>query len=200
MKFYSDEFTIPEIFQADEFVFRPLRASDVELDYDAVISSSPMLRAWSQSDWPAPGFTLEENLDDLQRHEQEHLNNKAFTYTIMNPEETFCIGCIYMNTLIQEIVNLGVCQLPDKDEEVFAAEVRYWVRDSYSTNEFTATVLEKIIQWLDSDWYFNCVVFPVAMTDSMQTKLFIKKGFLPVGDIYDGQRSSQWNIYQRNLR
>jgi hypothetical protein len=105
MKFYSDEFPIPELFQADEFIFRPLRASDVELDFDAVISSSPMLRAWSQSDWPANGFTLEENMDDLQRHEQEHLNKKAFTYTIMNPEGTFCLGCIYMNPLIREIVS-----------------------------------------------------------------------------------------------
>ena len=90
MKFYSDKLPIPDLFQADMFIFRPLRASDVELDYDAVISSSRMLRAWGQSDWPVDGFTLEENLVDLQRHEQEHLDKKAFTYTIMNHEETLC--------------------------------------------------------------------------------------------------------------
>jgi RimJ/RimL family protein N-acetyltransferase len=198
MKFYSDKFPIPELFQADKFIFRPLRASDVELDFDAVISSSHMLRAWSQSDWPVDGFTLEENLDDLQRHEQEHLDKKAFTYTIMNPEGTFCLGCIYMNPLIQETVDLGICQHPAKDEEVFAASVRYWVRESHATKEFNSTILEKIIQWLDSEWYFNCVVFPVAITDSMQTQLFVERGFVLVGKIYYERGNSHWNIYQKN--
>jgi len=198
MKFYSDEFPIPELFQSDEFIFRPLRASDVELDFDAVISSSTMLRAWSQSDWPVDGFTLEENLDDLQRHEQEHIDKKAFTYTIMNQEEMLCLGCIYMNPLIQEIVDLGICQLLANDEEVFAASVRYWVRESHATKEFSSTILEKIIQWLDSELYFNCVVFPVAITDSMQTKLFVERGFVLVGDIYYEPRNSHWNIYQIN--
>ena len=105
MIFYSEEFAVPEILQTGNFIFRPLRASDVELDFDAVVSSSFMLRAWSQSKWPIDGFTLEENLKDLQRHEREHLEKKAFTYTILNPEETFCIGCIYIEPLIQEEVD-----------------------------------------------------------------------------------------------
>lgn len=198
MRFYSDEFPVPELFRDDEFVLRPLRASDVELDFDAVIPSSAMLRTWSQSDWPADGFTLEENLVDLQWHEQEHLDKKAFTYTIMNPEETFCLGCIYVKPLSQEMVELGVCPPSDQDVEMVAASVRYWVRESHATREFNSAILEGIIEWFESEWYFNCVVFPVATAVSIQTKLFVERGFVLAGDIYYESWNSRWNIYQKN--
>ena len=44
---------------------RPLRTTDVELDYDAVTSSAEMLRRWSHSSWPADDFTLSENLMEV---------------------------------------------------------------------------------------------------------------------------------------
>lgn len=200
MKFFTDVFLIPDLHLADEFIFRPLRASDVELDYDAVVSSSLMLRGWSQSDWPHEGFTLEENLDDLQRHEKEHLEKKAFTYTIMSPEETFCLGCIYMNPLIQDVIDLGICQHSSNEGEIFAASIRYWIRESHATKEFNLTILKEIDQWLDNAWYFNCVVFPVSITDSMQTKLLVERGFVLLGDVYNKLRNSSWNIYQKNFR
>lgn len=200
MRFYSDRFLLPELLQADEFIFRPLRGSDVELDYDAVMSSSVMLRSWSQSDWPRDGFTLEENLEDLQRHEQEHLEKKAFTYTIMNPEETLCLGCIYMIPLLQEEIDLVTCQHPVADEEAFAAAVRYWIRKSHASKEFNTKILEKIIHWLDSEWHFNCVVFPVSINDSMQTNLFIEIGLSPIGNINFEPQKSNWNIYLKTFR
>jgi RimJ/RimL family protein N-acetyltransferase len=200
MKFYSDSFLVPELLQADKFIFRPLRGSDVELDYDAVMSSSDMLRAWSQSDWPRDGFTLEENLEDLQRHEQEHLEKKAFTYTIMNPEETFCLGCIYLNPLLPEELDLVNYQHPVADEEAFAASVRYWIRESHASKEFNTMILERIIHWLDREWRFNCVVFPVAMADSMQTKLFDEVGLSPAGNFTFEPQNSYWNIYQKTFR
>ncbi len=197
MKFYSEEFPLPEGFQTDEFIFRPLRVSDVDLDYDAVISSGSMLRAWSQSNWPADGFTPEENLADLRRHAREHQDKNAFTYTIMNAEETFCLGCIYLNPLIQEIVDLDVCDVPAKDREFFAASVRYWIRESLATEEFSFVILKSLIQWLDYEWCFNCVVFPLAITDSLQAKLLVESGFVLMGDVYDEPRMSHWKIYKK---
>jgi len=197
MKFYSDKYPIPENYQTNEFIFRPLRASDVELDFDAVISSSALLREWSQSDWPRDGFTLKENLSDLQWHELEHLEKEAFTYTIMNPEENFCLGCIYMNPLRQEMVDSSVCKFQEKDEEGFAARIVYWVRQSHATGDFNARVLESIIRWLDSEWYFDCVVFPVAPGDSMQAELFTKKGLVFVGKLYYESWKSHWDIYRK---
>src|SRR2546427_11469272 len=97
--FYPGDAIVPEALRTDEFLVRPLRATDVTLDYDAVISSRAELLLGSGGTWPKEGFTLEENLADLQRHEQEHRDRVAFTYTIMNPPETQCLGCIYIGPL-----------------------------------------------------------------------------------------------------
>ena len=157
--FVPPDFEVPAVLETNKFRLRMLSVDDVEKDYEAVMESQALLRA-NGGDWPRDGFTLGENLDDLQWHEQEHLEKIAFTYTIMNPEETFCLGCIYINPLLQEMVDIGICQFQDKDEEGFAARISYWVRQSRSTREFNATILENIIQWLDLEWYFDCVVFP----------------------------------------
>ncbi len=82
--FYPSDAHVPEALRTDEFLFRPLRATDVTLDYDAVIGSRAELLLGSGGTWPREGFTLEENLADLERHEQEHRDRVAFTYTVMN--------------------------------------------------------------------------------------------------------------------
>ena len=71
MKFYPDHFTVPTGLRTDELLLRTLRASDVELDYEAVMASREMLHLRSGGRWPREDFTLEENLADLQQHEAE---------------------------------------------------------------------------------------------------------------------------------
>jgi len=93
--FYPSDEPVPEVLRTDEFLLRPLRATDVQLDYDAVISSRAQLLLSSGGTWPKEGFTLEEELADLERHEREHRERVAFTYTVMNPAETECLGCMY---------------------------------------------------------------------------------------------------------
>src|SRR5437899_168251 len=66
--FYPGDARVPEVLQTDEFLVRPLRATDVQLDYDAVISSRAELLLGSGGTWPREGFTIEENLADLQQH------------------------------------------------------------------------------------------------------------------------------------
>lgn len=72
MEFYPSSADVPDEKRTSRLFLRPLRAADVELDYDAVMSSSEMVRCWSHSSWPAEDFTLSENLDDLKCHEHEH--------------------------------------------------------------------------------------------------------------------------------
>src|SRR5579864_4941638 len=125
--FYPRDARIPEALRTDEFLVRPLRATDVTLDYDAVISSRAELLLGSGGTWPREGFTLEENLADLQRHEQEHQERVAFTYTVMNPAETECLGCVY-------IVPLKRLVDPDGASNEYLNEntayVSFWVRQS----------------------------------------------------------------------
>ena len=62
MEFYPANAPVPQEKRTSRLWLRPLRATDVELDYDAVMSSAAMLRRWRQSKWPADNFTLAENL------------------------------------------------------------------------------------------------------------------------------------------
>ena len=55
--FYPGDARIPEVLRTDEFLVRPLRATDVALDYDAVISSRAELLLGSAGTWPREGFT-----------------------------------------------------------------------------------------------------------------------------------------------
>jgi len=60
IEFHPTDAAVPPELRTPRLLLRPLRATDVELDYDAVMSSAAMLRAWSQSHWPADDFTLAE--------------------------------------------------------------------------------------------------------------------------------------------
>ena len=85
--------TVPEGLRTPRVMLRPLLAADVERDYDAVMSDPAALRRWSQSDWPDDEFTLAENLTDLERHEREHKDGVAFTFTVLSPDGSrFVIG------------------------------------------------------------------------------------------------------------
>ncbi|MCK4901043.1 MAG: hypothetical protein KAS38_19840 [Anaerolineales bacterium] len=197
MNFYSDELVVPERHETTKFIFRPLKSSDVALDYDAVISSSSMLRAWSQSDWPKDGFLLEDNLEDLKWHESEHIEKIAFTYTILNPEETLCLGCIYIRPLSEELVDLVTCHSSDSAGELYSASLRYWVRESHSSTELSFDVLKAIDYWLEEEWHFGCLAFPVAKDETLQSPLFKKLGYELIGDIYYEPRETFWTVYQK---
>ena len=44
--FYPADAPVPETLRTDEFLLRPLRATDVQLDYEAVISSRDVALAY----------------------------------------------------------------------------------------------------------------------------------------------------------
>ncbi len=195
MKFIPENFNAPELLRTDEFIVRPLQTSDVELDYDAVMSSKEMLRVKTQSDWPADGFTIEDNLEDLERHEIKHHDRKAFTFTIMNPDQSFCLGCVYFNPLSQELSDLKICDEADSKSEIFCASITFWVRESLVDDGMDLKVLNSLAEWLEDEWHFDCVIFPVSKPNLRQNQLLKDKGHLPAGDFYDEQRASCWNIY-----
>jgi hypothetical protein len=76
---------IPRGIATDEFVVRQLRASDCSLDLDAMRERENFRE-----------LVWDENLRDLEMHEREHDERVAFTYTVMNRDETRCLGCVYV--------------------------------------------------------------------------------------------------------
>lgn len=171
--FYPEDAVVPEKLRTEEALIRPLRATDVELDYDAVITSRSELFLRSEGNWPREGFTLEENLADLIRHEQEHLDRVAFTYTVMNPTETECLGCLYINPLKQLLqgVGLSVERIPNG-----SAYVTFWVRQSRLQDDLDRRLLQVLVTWFQTEWAFSQVLFSAKKAQARQVQLFEEMG------------------------
>lgn len=88
--------TIPTGLATDEFALRPIRASDASRDYTAVMETRVDLRIWEQSSWPEDTFTVDANREDLAGLEQRHEERRAYTYTVIDPADTECLGCVYI--------------------------------------------------------------------------------------------------------
>jgi RimJ/RimL family protein N-acetyltransferase len=165
MAFYPSDKVVPQEKRTSRLTLRPLRATDVEPDYDAVMSSAEMLRRWSQSDWPADGFTLAENLADLQRHELEHDERTAFTYTVLDPQGTRCLGCVYIVPLGHELIPLG-------EGATYPADVGFWVRASEQSGHLDEHLLTTLREWFRAEWAFDRIVFKVGTQDPHHAALF----------------------------
>lgn len=128
------------------------------------MSSAEMLRRWSQSDWPADEFTLAQNLADLQRHEREHIERKAFTFTVLNPQGTQCLGCVYIVPVRPEETQL--CK-----DAAYAADVGFWVRESELASAHDRHLLATLRDWFQAEWAFDRVLFTVSQQETRQATL-----------------------------
>ncbi len=147
------EIKAPAGWKTGQFVLRPLLASDAELDYDAVMESREFLRKWEQSTWPADDFTVEANREDLLKHERQHADGDAFTYTMMNLDQTECLGCVYVlppdATMFAgaTVTTSGADQWSECDATVF-----FWVRKSRLREELDHALLDSLLRWFDEEW------------------------------------------------
>jgi len=171
--FYPSDASVPEMLRTDEFLLRPLRASDVALDYDAVISSRAELLLGSGGTWPREGFTIEENLADLQRHEQEHHERIAFTYSVMNPTETECLGCLYIVPLAK-LIGPNVASGEYLSENT--AYLSFWVRQSRLADQLDRRLLQALLPWFQTEWAFLHVLFIAQRIEQRQIQLFEEMG------------------------
>ena len=187
MTFYPPSSPIPEFFQNENYLFRPLKTADNELDYDAVMASKYILRKISSSTWPEEGFSLADNYEDLYRHENDHNDRKEFTFTIIASDRSLCLGCLYIRP-----------PPSFSHSEKTQATVRFWVRESTEAESFERRVLKDIIRWLEQSWQFITVYFQTGINASRQIELFKSIDLKMVGDSHiDG--SSEFLYFQYDI-
>jgi len=143
--FVPSDLNVPSMLETERFRLRMLSVDDVEQDYEAVIESRELLHAMYGGPWPREGFTLEENLTDLKRHQEEFLTRKAFAYTVVSLDESRVLGCVYINP----------ARRTDAD-----AEVHMWVRQSEYDKGLDAVLFHEVRDWLGSAWPFATVAYP----------------------------------------
>lgn len=185
MEFYPASTQLPDERATERLLLRPLRTTDVEQDYEAVMSSAAMLRAWSQSDWPSDQFTLQENLADLERHEREHLQREAFTFTVLEPAGSRCLGCVYIVPLWPQVSHL--CQ-----NASHPAMVSFWVRESELAGALDRHLLATLRHWLQEAWAFDCLVYTISQPNERQAKLFQEEGLVLRHTCSSPTRRGRW--------
>jgi len=169
--------------RTERLLLRPLLTSDAGLDYDAVMSDPAALRRWSQASWPADDFTLDENRADLERHEREHREGVAFTFTVLSPDGSRCLGCVYVQPVRAEV-------LPHVPSSRWPTQVAFWVRASEVASELDRHLLATLRNWFAADWRFDLVLFAVAVGDARQRELMAESGLARRAEVTlaDGRR------------
>jgi RimJ/RimL family protein N-acetyltransferase len=142
--FVPASFMVPAVLETEQFRLRMLSVDDVEKDYEAVMESQVLLRAGGGS-WPRDGFTLAENLADLERHQREFLNREAFAYTVVALDESRVLGCVYI--------------YPARKTKA-DAEIYMWVRQSEHDQGLDPVLFHAVKNWIATSWPFANVAFP----------------------------------------
>jgi len=145
--FVPPDFNIPEKLETEKFRVRMLTVNDVVKDYDAVMTSVDHLKGvfGPHSKWPAKELTFEQDLIDLGWHQKEFQRRSSFAYTVMNLDESQCLGCIYI--------------VPTKKINYDAA-VYLWVRESEFNKGLDSVLFDAVKNWIENDWQFKNAAFP----------------------------------------
>ena len=153
-KFVPSDFNVPELYTTDKFILRMILAKDAKLDYEAIMSNIEHINKTPTppmcGDWPQQTLTLEQDKKDLKWHEKKHKLREVFTYTIMNPTETKCLGCIY----IYPSTHKG-----------FDAESYFYVTEEQFNKGLDSEIYRYLDKWLIEKWPFQNVIFPNRKSD-----------------------------------
>lgn len=141
-------FTHPERVElSGGYHLRPIRESDVDIDYPAVMGSRERLwekygEAWG---WPPATMSYEADRRDLARHEAEITRHESFNYAIFDDAETELLGCVYID--------------PPAAGTHHDALAAWWVVNRMHATDLERELDEFVPRWLSETWGFRTVEF-----------------------------------------
>jgi hypothetical protein len=121
---------------------RPIRSTDIDLDYATVMANQPHLwdtfgEVWG---WPPADMTRQQDLDDLVRHVEEMERNESFNYAIFNASERVLKGCVYVDP-------------PEKAGS--DADISWWVIRAELGGALDAAIRREVPAWIRDEWPFT---------------------------------------------
>ena len=92
-KLVPDDFAIPAGLEHERFRLRMLSINDVVKDFDAICDRV------DRDGTPKPPFvsTVADNLVDLGWHQKEFELRRSFAYTVVAPDDSQVLGCVYID-------------------------------------------------------------------------------------------------------
>lgn len=182
MAFKNTGVQAPGELRTEGFLLRPITAADNELDYAAVMDSRESLRLWEGSTWPEDDFTPEANLKDMEQMAQRHLDGYAFGFTMMNLDETECLGCVYIfatdakmyaNTVATPLIGGATW-----DE--YDTTIHFWVRESRIESGLDIGLLAALDSWMKTAWNVAGHVFVTSEQFAQQVAMIEASGLQKV--------------------
>jgi hypothetical protein len=134
-----EDFDVPTGLETDRFRLRMLSVRDLVPDFEAIHEQVSKDGEYLG----APGLTLEENLVDLGWHEKEFQLRRSFAYTVVAPDESRVLGCVYL--------------YPAEDSDV---RVLMWVRRDAWEAGLDSELERTIRSWIAERWPFRTVTYP----------------------------------------
>lgn len=144
VSFVPEDFEVPQNLDTDAYRLRMLTIHDVDKDFEAVMSSTDHLKKVWGGTWPE-GLTLEQNLIDLGWHQKEFQRRTSFAYTVVAPDESMVLGCVYI--------------YPSRRPE-YDAEIYLWARQDTDTANLEQHLELATRNWIAERWPFADPVFP----------------------------------------
>ena len=156
---------VPPPISTSSFLLEPLCEDHVELDFAALMSCRARLRHELQwGDWPPEDFTIELNREDLGRHYGEFVRREAFAYTVLCPDRTRCIGCIYL----------------ERCDEVQGGQLRFWMIDD--ALDLETKLVDSVLQWGHDDWGIDRILMPMREANTRGISVVTDLGLVPWSD------------------
>jgi hypothetical protein len=131
-----NDFIVPERLTHERFTLRMLAVTDVVKDFAAI--NQRVLPDGTPDPWTETTFL--ENLADLGWHETEFKLRRSFAYTVVRPDESEVIGCVYL--------------YPPADAE-HDVDVRMWVTRAAWEGGLDAELERTVREWVERDWPFE---------------------------------------------
>lgn len=128
----------------------PLGPQHTDRDFAAFMSCRPyILKTLHWNPWPPENFTLELNRRDLEGHQRRFEQHKQYTYTVLTPDQSRAIGCIYIDPAEGQPANGS------------AAMLNWWVSETEAKRGYDEHLFAAVLGWIRAEWPFNTVEVPL---------------------------------------
>lgn len=138
--------------------------------FNAFQSSQPMLYRTLGWGWPTAKLTLESNVDTMRFYEQQHANNRAYTYVIRDGQRRIR-GALFVNPVQSRPGLMGF------DASQFEVEVTFWLNQQGQDSSAANELVPQIADWLRDDWGVRSALFPAARSNRFARQQYEGAGF-----------------------
>jgi hypothetical protein len=185
-----DRLPVPAGFAGPGFVVRAQSLRDAALDLEAVMASKAELRAWSDSDWPSDGFTLAENVADLEGHLADHAADLAYGFSVLTPDGARLQGSLYVDGTAGCLEGRVADAATRARVAALDARLEYWLRTG-TPAALEEAFLRGVLAWLRDAWWFRRPAFGSRAAMTARRARYAAVGLVEVAALAapDGSRA-----------